>query len=223
MMKPYLSITAVLIAVLTGLLLVPATHDYLVPIAAAACALSILVLVLSLAGGTRSAAAPESAAPVAPATPEPAGVEAAAPPPPPAVVPPPTPAITQAEAEVIAFFALLQEKGRLVDFLMEDLTPYDDEQVGAAARVVHQGCRQVLQESFNISPIAEAEEGSQITVPAGYAADEYRIVGKLSGDPPFTGKLVHKGWKTESINLPRLVNAGNERLPAIAPAEVEIT
>ena len=118
---------------------------------------------------------------------------------------------------------LVLEKGRLVDFLMEDLTPYDDAQVGAAARVVHQGCRQVLQESFSITPITEAEEGSQVTVPAGYAADEYRIVGKLSGDPPFTGKLVHKGWKTESIKLPRLVNAGSERLPAIAPAEVEIT
>ncbi|MBV8898967.1 MAG: DUF2760 domain-containing protein [Verrucomicrobia bacterium] len=219
-MKPYLSIAAVLIAVLTGLLLVPATRDYLVPIAAAACVLALLVLVLSLVGGTQSAAAPEPA-PVAAAAPEPTPVEAAAPPP--AVVQPPTPAINQAEAEVVAFFALLQEKGRLVDFLMEDLTPYDDEQVGAAARVVHQGCRQVLQESFTITPISEAEEGSQVTVPAGYAADEYRIVGKLSGDPPFTGKLVHKGWKTESIKLPRLVDAGQARLPAIAPAEVEVT
>ena len=211
-MKPYLSIAAVLVAVLTGLLLVPATRDYLVPIAAAACVLALLILVLSLVGGTKSAAAPESAP-----------VEAAAPSPPPsAVVQPPAPAIGQGEAEVVAFFALLQEKGRLVDFLMEDLTLYDDAQVGAAARVVHQGCRQVLQESFTITPISGAEEGSQVTVPAGYAADEYRIVGKLSGVPPFTGKLIHKGWKTESIKLPRLVNAGRERLPAIAPAEVEV-
>jgi hypothetical protein len=220
-MKPYLSIAAVLVAILTGLLLVPATRDYIVPIAAAACVLALLILVLSLVGGTKSTAAPEPA-PVEAATPEPAPVEAPTPPPPPAIVQPPAPAISQGEAEVVAFFALLQEKGRLVDFLMEDLTPYDDAQVGAAARVVHQGCRQILQESFNITPIAEAEEGSQVTVPAGYAADEYRIVGKLSGDPPFTGKLVHKGWKTESIKLPRLVDAGRERLPAIAPAEVEI-
>ncbi|MBW0000389.1 MAG: DUF2760 domain-containing protein [Verrucomicrobia bacterium] len=211
-MKPYLSLAAVLVAVLTGLLLVPAARDYLVPIAAAAFMLSLLVLVLSLAGRTKPAAAPE-----------PAPVEAAAPsPPPPVVVPPPTPAVNPAEAEVVAFFALLQEKGRFVDFLMEDLTPYDDAQVGTAARVVHQGCRQVLQESFKITPVANAEEGSQVTVPAGYAADEYRIVGKLSGDPPFTGKLIHKGWKTESVKLPRLVNTGRERLPAIAPAEVEI-
>jgi hypothetical protein len=221
-MKPYLSIAAVLVAVLTGLLLLPATRDYLVPIAAAACVLALLILVLSLIGGTKSAAVPETA-PVAATEPEPAPVATAEPlPPPAAVVQPPAPAENQTEAEVVAFFALLQEKGRLVDFLMEDLTPYDDAQVGAAARVVHQGCRQVLQESFNITPISGAEEGSQVTVPAGYAADEYRIVGKLSGDPPFTGKLVHKGWKTEAVKLPRLVNAGRERLPAIAPAEVEI-
>ena len=78
----------------------------------------------------------------------------------------------------------------------------------------------MLQEHFKIHPISLAEEGSQITVPAGFAADEYRLVGKLSGDPPFTGKLVHKGWKTDMVKLPRLVDA--RRLPAIAPAEVEL-
>jgi hypothetical protein len=103
---------------------------------------------------------------------------------------------------------------------MEDITSYDDTQVGAAARVIHQGCRQVLQEHFNITAICESEEGSQVTVPAGYAKEQYRFVGKLSGDPPFTGTLVHKGWKTEFVKLPRIVEA--QRLPAIAPAEVEL-
>jgi hypothetical protein len=144
-----------------------------------------------------------------------------------AVSPPPVtvqaPAVNQAETEVAAFVALLQEKGRLVDFLMEELTSYDDAQVGAAARVVHQGCKQVLQEHFKISAVSEAEEGSQVTVPAGYFADEYRFVGKLSGDPPFTGKLVHKGWKTESVKLPRIVKTDGKRLSVIAPAEVEVT
>jgi len=131
-------------------------------------------------------------------------------------------AMNQAEAEVVAFFALLQEKGRLVDFLMEELTAYDDAQVGAAARVVHQGCRQVLQEHFKIAAVSEAEEGSQVTVPAGYFVDEYRFVGKLSGAPPFAGKLIHKGWKTESVKLPRIVQTDDKRLPVIAPAEVEL-
>ena len=121
---------------------------------------------------------------------------------------------------MVAFFALLQEKGRLVDFLMEDITSYGDTQVGAAARVIHQGCRQVLQEHFKIAPISESEEGAQVTVPVGYAKEQYRFVGKLSGEPPFTGTLVHKGWKTEFVKLPRIVET--QSLPPIAPAEVEL-
>ncbi len=120
----------------------------------------------------------------------------------------------------MAFFGLLQEKGRLVDFLMEDVTLYEDAEVGAAARVIHQGCRQVLQEYFKISAISDAQEGTQVTVPTGYSTDEYRLVGKLTGEPPFTGTLLHKGWKTESVKLPRIV--ARERLPSIAPAEVEL-
>ncbi|MBV8815569.1 MAG: DUF2760 domain-containing protein, partial [Verrucomicrobia bacterium] len=43
---------------------------------------------------------------------------------------------------------------------------------------------------------------------------------KISGDPPFTGKLIHKGWKTDYVKLPR--STKTEGLPAIAPAEVEL-
>ena len=106
---------------------------------------------------------------------------------------------------------------------MEDLTSYEDAQVAAAARIVHQGCRQVLQEHFKITAVSQAEEGSQVTVPTGYAADEYRLVGKVSGNPPFTGKLIHKGWKTESVTLPRIVKLDEKRLPSIAPAEDELS
>ncbi len=201
-MKPYLSIVGIFLAVLNGLLLVPATNAYKVPITAIAFVLALFVVALSILGGTKRHAT------FAPAS---------------GVIPRPAPAANQAEAEIVAFFALLQEKGRLVDFLMEDLTSYDDTQVAAASRVIHQGCRQVLQEHFKITAVSEAEEGSQVTVPAGYAADEYRLVGKLSGDPPFTGKLIHKGWKTESVTLPRIVKPDEKRLPAIAPAEVELS
>nr|WP_193212403.1 DUF2760 domain-containing protein [Luteolibacter marinus] len=139
-----------------------------------------------------------------------------------AAPPPPAPTAHPAEAEVIAFVGLLQEKGRFVDFLMEDITPYDDSQVAAASRVVHQGCAAVLKEHFDIAPVAGSAEGEPITLPAGYAADEYRLLGKISGEPPFTGTLVHKGWKTGTVKLPRILKADGDRLPAIAPAEVEL-
>ena len=205
MIKPYLSVVAVLLIVLNGLLLIPATSAYGVAIAPLGLLLALFVLVLSFRAGPK-ATSPSIAAP--------------APAPTPATLPPPVIATNQAETEIVAFFALLQDRGRLVDFLMEDLTAYDDARVGAAARVVHQGCGEVLKEYFKITSVSEAEEGSQVVVPAGYAADQYRMIGKLGGDPPFAGKLVHKGWKTEYVKLPRITKT--DRLPAIAPAEVEI-
>ena len=128
----------------------------------------------------------------------------------------------RAEAEIVSFLAIFQERGRLIDFLMDDITTYDDAQVGAAARVVHQGCKAALEEHFRIGPIREESEGSSVTISAGYAADEYRLIGKISGPGPFSGTLLHHGWKIDSVNLPRLVRADPERLPTIAPAEVEL-
>src|SRR5271168_4232756 len=130
------------------------------------------------------------------------------------------PATNQADAEVANFLALLQEKGRLVDFLMDDITGYSDAEVGAAGRVLHEGCKAALLEHFGIRPLREEGEGSKVTVPSGYAPDEYRLVGRISGEAPFRGTLVHHGWKTEWVKLPRLIRTS--RLPAIAPAEVEL-
>ena len=128
----------------------------------------------------------------------------------------------QAEAEIVSFLATFQERGRLIDFVMDDITTYDDAQVGAAARVVHQGCKAALQEHFEIRPIREEGEGLSVTIAAGYPADEYRLIGKISGPGPFSGTLVHHGWKTASVKLPRIVRVDPNRLPAIAPAEIEL-
>jgi Domain of unknown function (DUF2760) len=128
----------------------------------------------------------------------------------------------RAEAEIVSFLAIFQERGRLIDFLMDDITTYDDAQVGVAARVVHQGCKAALEEHFSIRPIRAESEGSSVTIAAGYAADEYRLIGKISGPGAFSGTLLHHGWKTDSVNLPRLVRTDPDRLPTIAPAEVEL-
>ncbi|HME26584.1 MAG TPA: DUF2760 domain-containing protein [Acetobacteraceae bacterium] len=127
----------------------------------------------------------------------------------------------QAEAEIVSFIAMLQDKGRLVDFLMDDINAYDDAQVGAAARFVHAGCKSALLEHFQIRPVREESEGSRVRIEAGYPADEYRLLGTISGSAPFVGTLVHHGWKTESVKLPHLLSSPG-RLPAIAPAEVEL-
>jgi hypothetical protein len=134
----------------------------------------------------------------------------------------PARAAAPADAEIVSFLAMLQEKGRLVDFLMDDINPYNDAQVGAAARVVHAGCKRVLQEHFSIHPLRTEDEGSTVQVPAGYAVDEYRLVGKIAGQAPFSGVLVHRGWKTDMLKLPQLLPSVRGQLPAIAPAEVEL-
>jgi hypothetical protein len=105
---------------------------------------------------------------------------------------------------------------------MDDVHAYSDAQVGAAARVVHAGCKGVLQEHFRISPVRTEPEGSTVQVPAGYSADEYRLVGRIAGSAPFSGVLVHGGWKTNMVKLPQLLRGQGDRLPAIAPAEVEV-
>ena len=135
---------------------------------------------------------------------------------------PEPPQASRADAEIVHFLAMLQEKGRLVDFLMDDINAYSDAQVGAAARVVHTGCKSVLKEHFSINPVRTEQEGSTVQVPAGYSADEYRLVGKIAGSAPFSGVLVHRGWKTDKVKLPQLLRGAADPLPAIAPAEVEV-
>ena len=136
-MKSYVLIAAALIAVLNALLLLPVMGIYTIPIAALALLLAIAILALSLFERR------ETPAPL---------------PPPVTAKPPPPPPERHPEAEVVAFLGLLQEKGRLVDFLMDDVSIYDDSRVGAAARVVHFGCRDVLQEHFKVTPISDAED-----------------------------------------------------------------
>lgn len=203
-MKPFVAVGAILLVILNGLLLIPATVGHTFPIALVAFVIALLLLVFAILSRESGTSRP--------------AVQVATPPPGP--IQPPAPAAKQSEAEIVAFFGLLQEKGRLIDFLMEDIAHYEDAEVGAAARVIHQGCQQVIKEYFSISAISEAQEGAQVTVPAGYSPDQYRLVGKLTGNPPFTGTLLHKGWKTEFVKLPRI--ATTERLPSIAPAEVEL-
>ncbi len=127
-----------------------------------------------------------------------------------------------AEAEVVTFLGMLQDKGRFVDFLMEDVADADDAQLGAVARVVHQGCKAVLDEHLKVEPIESAEEGGPVTLTEGYAAQNYRLSGNLSGSAPFSGSLVHKGWKVRSIKLPKVIETAKDSLPPLAPAQVEI-
>ena len=136
----------------------------------------------------------------------------------------PTTPPPRAEAEIVAFLALLQEHGRLVDFAKEDIAAASDAQIGSAARVVHAGCRKVLDEYFDITPLQNAPEGSSLTLESGYDAHTFRLLGSVPEHPPYKGKLLHPGWIAQSVKLPRLTGTTETRLwPVLAPAEVQVS
>ncbi len=116
--------------------------------------------------------------------------------------------------------ALLQREGRLLDFLQEDLSDADDADVGAAARVVHEGCKKALEEHFEIVPIREEEEGSKVAVEKGFNAGEVRLTGNVVGEAPFSGTLSHRGWKAAKVTLPKMTK--DHDATVLAPAEVEL-
>ena len=146
-------------------------------------------------------------APEAPAVDQ---VTAAAPP------PPPRPPVADGALRLLG---LLQEQGRLVDFLEEDLAPYQDDQIGGAVRAIHEGCRKALHAQFALEPVLRGAEGEDVTVDAGFDAAAVRLTGNVAGAPPFRGVLRHGGWRVTSATLPERQGIDPR---VIAPAEVEI-
>lgn len=120
----------------------------------------------------------------------------------------------------LQLLALLQQEGRFVDFLEENVTAYSDAEIGGAARVVHEGCRKVIRDHLQIAPVREETEGARLTLPAGFDATAVRLTGNVVGQPPFTGTLMHRGWRVAEIKLPKLAEGHDVRV--LAPAEVEL-
>jgi Domain of unknown function (DUF2760) len=120
----------------------------------------------------------------------------------------------------LAFLALLQREGRLVDFLRESLDSFSDADIGAAARDVHRGCRKVLDQHLKLEAVMPGAEEDKVTVPKGFDPAEVRIVGEAKGEPPYRGTLRHHGWRATEVKLPALTEGVDRAV--IAPAEVEL-
>ena len=116
--------------------------------------------------------------------------------------------------------ATLQQDGRLIDFLQQDVTAFSDEEVGAAARVVHGGCRKALQSLVSVAPVMREAEGQTVSVPAGFNAERIRLTGNVTGQPPYKGTLKHHGWVASDMKFPALSDTMDYRV--LAPGEVEL-
>jgi hypothetical protein len=123
-------------------------------------------------------------------------------------------------ASGLAVLSMLQREGRLIDFLKEDMAAFSDAEIGAAARVVHAGCRKVFSQYFTIEPALPEAEGAAIQVPAGFDAQRIRLTGHVAGQPPFRGTLKHHGWVATAVRLPAVSETLDPRV--LAAAEVEL-
>ncbi len=122
-------------------------------------------------------------------------------------------------AAALQLLALLQQEGRFIDFLQEDIAPYDDAQVGAAVRAIHAGCRKALQDRIRIERIFQEEDGSPISVEDSFDPSSVRLTGNVEGEPPFRGTLQHGGWRAADVSLPKTIGGD---VHILAPAEIEI-
>ena len=120
----------------------------------------------------------------------------------------------------LQLLALFQRDARLIDFTEEDLASYADADIGAAARIVHEGCRKVLREHFTIAPVRAEAEGSRISLDAGFDAGAIRLTGNVVGSAPFKGSISHRGWRATEVRLPKL-SSGHDAT-VLAQAEVEL-
>jgi hypothetical protein len=123
-------------------------------------------------------------------------------------------------ASGLMLLTALQREGRLIDFLQQDVAAFSDDEVGAAARVVHGGCRKVMQQFFEFEPAVKGGEGIPMSVPAGFDQQRIRLTGNVTGQPPFKGTLKHHGWVAAAVRMPATSDALDPRV--IAPAEVEL-
>jgi hypothetical protein len=144
------------------------------------------------------------------------------PPPPPQVEAKPVPKETPPPSPepALSLLALLQREGRLVDFLEQDIAAFSDAEIGAVARVVHEGCRKALRGHAKIAPVRAEEEGATVTLAAGYSPAEVKLSGNVQGSAPYKGVLRHRGWRAADLVLPTPVKGHDPHV--IAPAEVEL-
>lgn len=124
-------------------------------------------------------------------------------------------------SDAINLLAALQREARFVDFIKEPIASYSDAQIGAAVRDIHRDCGAMLERIFGLKPIESAAEGAEIKVGEGFDPARIRLVGNVTGQPPFTGKLCHHGWEAARCDLPAWTG-GERSVLVVSPAEVEL-
>ena len=119
----------------------------------------------------------------------------------------------------LQILGILQRDSRLVDFLMEDITSYSDDQIGAAVREIHDQCRDSIARYVTLQPIIDGVEGTFAKAPSA-DPNVIKFIGNVPAKPPSGGTLRHKGWRAAKVDLPAM--SAKQDAAIIAPAEIEI-
>jgi hypothetical protein len=120
----------------------------------------------------------------------------------------------------VRILAILQAESRFVDFLLEDIGPFPDAQVGQAVREIHRKAQAALKQHLVLEPVVTGSEGETVTVPAKFDPSAIRVIGNVTGAPPFTGTVQHPGWRAREVKLSPLPAGQDDRI--IQPAEVMV-
>jgi hypothetical protein len=120
----------------------------------------------------------------------------------------------------VRMLAVLQSESRLIDFLLEDIAAFPDAQVGQAVREIHRKAQAALKQHLVLEPVVSGSEGETVTVPKGFDPSAVRVLGNVTGEPPFTGQVQHPGWRVRELKLAP-PPAGQDEF-VIQPAEVQL-
>ncbi len=120
----------------------------------------------------------------------------------------------------LSLLSVLQREGRLLDFFDEDLNQYEDEQIGAAVRSIQEDCKKTVTRYIAPKSVLNEQEGDEVVVEPGFDPDSIKLVGNVTGKPPFKGILRHRGWKAGKKEIPKLADILDPSV--IVPAEVEV-
>ncbi len=116
---------------------------------------------------------------------------------------------------------LLQREGRFVDFLQQDVSAFDDADIGAAARVVQDGCKKALRGRIELEPIRSEAEGGKLVLDDEAPKAELKLIGDVPGKlDGVRGTLRHKGWRARKAELPEPTKGHDHHV--VCPAEVEL-
>jgi len=131
---------------------------------------------------------------------------------------PAAPAVKTSDG-ALQILGILQRDSRLIDFLMEDITAYSDDQVGAAVRELHNQCRDSVARYVTLQPVIDSVEGTFTQAPSK-DPNVVKFIGNVPASPPAGGILRHKGWRAVKVDLPAL--GAKQDAAVLAPAEIEI-